>query len=785
MTSEPMESTNADAVRRSARQVVERETDLARYRGLRNSLPGIRPEWLSLVRELGWNAVLVPESHGGLGLGLTDTAAIAEELGRGLLGEPLCATWVLSVAVLLHVGPGEARDTLLREIAGGTRTVTLAFAERASGFDVGPFDTHIRTDAGVHWLVGQKRFVVGAAIADTMIVAVREDGGTSLWRVPSSATGVGLEHEWRVDGSPSSTVRYEGVRLRDVDRIAGPSIGGVALERGLGDAAAIAAAEMVGVMSRALEITLEYLRTRVQFGKPLGSFQALQHMAVEMFLQRELASACLSSVLATLDDPLADPATRALAASRAKARCADACLRVTRDALQLHGAMGFTDECDVGLYLKRAMTLSAWLGTATVHRRRISDQRSRISSERAESAELQAELRTARDRIMALPPQERDWESLDDETFRRIAADFFASNLPPSLRYLPRRPTWVEVEPWYRALSEAAWLAPAWPASYGGMGLGASKLMVYSEEMGRSGAPRHLEQGINYIGPLLIARGTEAQKAHFLPRILTGEHLWCQGYSEPNAGSDLASLRTRARIDGDEFFIDGEKVWTTMAHHANHIYVLARTSDASAKQGGISLILVDMRQPGVKVRPIRNIKGHEEFCQVRFERARAPLANLVGELDQGWQVSRALLGFERNTVGSPRQCQLALERLDIVARASSFWEDPGFVDRTTSVWMDVADLAALYARFVQSVRDGATPGHEVSVMKIWATETLQRVTELTIEAAGERGAIAGRQVFGERAMDIVMPFLDARSVTISAGSSQVQRNVIAKRVLNL
>ena len=775
----------ADAVRHSARAVVERERDLAHYRASRQTLPGVRPEWLGLMRALGWTAALVPEAHGGLGMRLADMAAIVDELGRGLLGEPVCAVAVLPVRLLLHGDPGPVRDTLLRGIASGECTVVVAHAEQAEGVASTSFDTR-RIVLGQRSVIrGRKRFVAGACIADTLLVAASDGAGTSIWRIPMDAAGVRVEVAWHVDGSPCTTVHFDDVHVGPDDRIVGPEAGGAALERALCETVTMVAAETVGVMSRALEITLDYLRTRVQFGKPLGSFQALQHMAVEMFLQRELAAACMAHAVGVLDDPSSDASARSLAASRAKARCAEAGLRVTRDAIQLHGAMGFTDECDVGLYLKRAMVLSAWLGTATVHRRRVTALRPRGSQADAAGGALAPEVRAIRDGIMARKPEDRDWASLDDEVFRRIAADFFASNLPASLRYFPRRPTWAEIEPWYRALSTAGWLAPAWPTAYGGMGLGASQLMVYSEEMGRSGAPRHLEQGINYIGPLLIARGTDAQKAHFLPCILSGEHLWCQGYSEPNAGSDLASLRTRARIDGDTFVIDGEKIWTTMAQHATHIYVLARTSDGASKQAGISLILVDMRQPGIQVRPIRNIKGHEEFCQVRFDGARAPLTNLVGELDQGWQVSRALLGFERNTVGSPRQCQLALERLDIVARASDAPVDPVVDDRTTAVWMDVADLAALYGRFVQSVRDGATPGHEVSIMKIWATETLQRVTELIIETAGEQGAIAGTQAFGGEAIDIVTPFLDARSTTISAGSSQVQRNVIAKRVLGL
>ncbi|MDE1947192.1 MAG: acyl-CoA dehydrogenase family protein [Burkholderiales bacterium] len=381
--------------------------------------------------------------------------------------------------------------------------------------------------------------------------------------------------------------------------------------------------------------------------------------------------------------------------------------------------------------------------------------------------------------------RQTDWNALSDDEFRRAAADFFAAHVPPHLRHLSRRARWAEVKPWYHRLSQQGWLVPSWPREWGGMGLSQSKVLVYLEELERSGAPRVMDQGLMNIGPLLIARGTDEQRRRLLPPILSGEHTWCQGYSEPNAGSDLASLRTEARIEGDEFVINGQKIWTSVAFDANHMFALVRTDKTVKKQAGISFVMIDLRQPGVTVRPIRNIAGHEELCEVFLDDVRTPLSNLVGELNKGWDVAKALLGFERIWSGSPRQSMRALLRLRQLAAASGKAEDPVFADKLAQVTMDVLDSAAAYEHFAQIMRTGGSFGFEVSMLKIWATETCQRVTELMVEAAGDLGTLLGEVDVQGQAIDVLYPFLDCRAFTIYGGSSQVQRNILAKNVLDL
>lgn len=386
---------------------------------------------------------------------------------------------------------------------------------------------------------------------------------------------------------------------------------------------------------------------------------------------------------------------------------------------------------------------------------------------------------------MIFPTQKQDWNALGDDEFRRIAADFFEQNVPRHLRFLNRRPAWKEVEGWYHTLSGAGWLCPGWPVEYGGMGLSPSKYLIYVEELEKCGTPRVMDQGIMNLGPVLIARGSQAQREKYLPRILSAEHLWCQGYSEPGAGSDLASLRTEAVIDGNEFVINGHKIWTSMAMEANHLFALVRTDKTVKKQAGISFVMIDMNQPGVTVRPIRNIAGHEELCEVFLDNVRTPLDNLVGQLNDGWQVAKALLGFERVWSGSPRQSLLALLRLEKVARLTGRIDDPVFQDRLSQITFDVLDGASAYERTAQIMRTGGSFGSEVSVLKIWATETCQRVTELLVEAAGDTGMLLGDVDFGDEAVNVLHPFLDCRAFTIYGGSNQIQRNILAKTVLDL
>ncbi len=377
-----------------------------------------------------------------------------------------------------------------------------------------------------------------------------------------------------------------------------------------------------------------------------------------------------------------------------------------------------------------------------------------------------------------------DYDSLDDNAFRLMVREWIAANYPQRIRNPPRRLGREETREWYLLLSRQGWLCPGWPREYGGMGLSAGKQLIMMEEMEEYGCARLPDSGVTMLGPLLIRYGDEAQRARFLPRILSGEDIWCQGYSEPNAGSDLASLRTEARLENGEWVINGQKTWTTMGSEANWIFLLVRTERSAKAQHGISFLLVPMDSPGIEVRPILNLELHGEFCEVFFNDVRVPYDSLVGEINQGWSMAKALLGFERIFLGSPKQSTFALQRLERLARHLGLWHDPLFARRFAALSMDLDSHKALYERFAERLRRGESLGPEVSMLKIFQSELFQRISELGLEVAGEDSALL--QPFAEDPeLHPAGIFIQSRPTTIYGGSNEIQRNILAKSVLGL
>jgi alkylation response protein AidB-like acyl-CoA dehydrogenase len=382
-------------------------------------------------------------------------------------------------------------------------------------------------------------------------------------------------------------------------------------------------------------------------------------------------------------------------------------------------------------------------------------------------------------------PPDRDWNAMDDEVFRTLVRTEFEAHYPSHLRYPARRLLWRENGDWFRRMAEKGWIAPNWPIEFGGMGLSAAKLLIFLEEQERWGIARYQDHGTLMVGPVLIRFGTDEQRQRFLPPILACQHRWCQGYSEPNSGSDLASLRTEAVLHGDEFIVNGQKIWTTMAYDVDHIFVLARTDTNAKKQDGISFFLADLSSPGITVRKIRDIAGHDELCEVFFEDVRVPASNLVGAINQGWTIAKSLLGFERISLGSPKMPEYGLQVLGQVARACAAENDPTFRDRFGALQLDAQQLGDIYRKFAAKAERGEVLGAEVSLLKIFATELFQRIADLIVEVAGPLSGLAGDVVVGSETLNLLGPFYKARSATIYGGSNEIQRNIIAKQVLDL
>ncbi len=389
----------------------------------------------------------------------------------------------------------------------------------------------------------------------------------------------------------------------------------------------------------------------------------------------------------------------------------------------------------------------------------------------------------------------------EDLAFRDEVRQFIADEHPKELLGIRYRQNLKREEmlSWHQILYKKGWIAPNWPVEYGGTGWTPMQRYIFSEECARAETVTILPFGLNMVGPVIYTFGSDEQKERFLPKILSAENWWCQGYSEPEAGSDLASLRTTAVLDGDEYVINGQKTWTTLAQFANWIFVLARTDPDTKPQAGISFFLVDMNTPGVSVRPIKLIDGSYEVNDTFFDNVRVPRENMIGEENQGWTYAKFLLGHERVGIAGVARSKTALSYVrDMAARelvdSVPLDEDDGFSTKLAEVEIDLTALEFTELRVLAAESQGHRPGAEASVLKIRGTEIQQRITELAVEAVGHYGFPKGPSeddtspvatVGPEYAVGAVDNYLQMRKTSIYGGSNEIQRNIIAKMALGL
>ena len=390
------------------------------------------------------------------------------------------------------------------------------------------------------------------------------------------------------------------------------------------------------------------------------------------------------------------------------------------------------------------------------------------------------------------------------QAFRAEVAAFLDEHLPegwPGIGALDEDAAWAFARAWRATLAQHGYLALTWPVEYGGRGLTKLHQVVLMEELARAGVPYGLPQdtfGLKMLANTLLRWGTEEQKRRFLPRILSGEDVWCQGYSEPDAGSDLVSLRTRAVRDGDSWVINGQKIWTSGAQHCDWIFVLARTAPQAPPHRGISFLLVPLRQPGIEVRPFRMLTGRDHFNEVFFTDARTDADLVVGEVNDGWQVANTLLGYERGeeAATNPILFRAELDRLVDLARHYSRDTDPVIRQRIAWCWSKVEIMRYLGYRILTGWLNGAAPGPETSIAKLFWSEYHQQVTALAMDIMGMDGQVlSGRQPLRTYRTDDpgaantsgswTITYLTALSGTIYAGTSEIQRNILAERVLGL
>src|SRR3954468_7830824 len=370
--------------------------------------------------------------------------------------------------------------------------------------------------------------------------------------------------------------------------------------------------------------------------------------------------------------------------------------------------------------------------------------------------------------------------SAEELAFRDEIRSWLEKNLPAELRakvagyeHLSRE----DLLSWHRILAKKGWVAPSWPKEWGGTGWNVVQRYIFEEELGYVGSPPLIPFGLTMCAPVLLPFGSEVQKKRFLPRIYNGEDFWCQGYSEPGSGSDLASLKTKALRQGDHYVVNGQKIWTTLAHYADWIFCLVRTDPTLEKrQEGISFLLIDMKTPGITIRPLILMDGAHEVNEVFFDDVKVPVENLVHQEGKGWTVAKYLLGYERMNTGRIGASKRELEKLKDFARNIS---DIRFRDRLSRLEVELMALEITNLRFLDRMRPtGQPPSADVSMLKIKGTEIQQGITELMMQAADPAAT-------DEFTSSIRKRYLSMRKTTIYAGSNEIQRNIIAKMTLGL
>ena len=393
----------------------------------------------------------------------------------------------------------------------------------------------------------------------------------------------------------------------------------------------------------------------------------------------------------------------------------------------------------------------------------------------------------------------------EEQAFRQEVLEFLEEHLSPTVRRASRLSTGVFVDPpwskeWHSALSEKGWITHAWPQEYGGCGWTPVQRYIYESEAARQGAPAVAPMAIGLVGPVICEFGTDWQKEHYLPRIRSGEDYWCQGFSEPGAGSDLSSLKTKAVRDGDDYIVSGEKTWTTHAHFANMIFALVRTSQEEKQQNGISFLLIDMDTPGLTVSPIITIAGDHEVNQVHFDNVRVPATNLVGEEGKGWSYAKYLLEFERGGGAPSTRSRMALERYKTILRNEA-GDTPGkrMIDEK-DVQLRLGQLAArvialetLDMRQVARRQSKGRPGATSSIVKTLGAELLQAIEKASMEALGSHGlpameiegpdfVVSNQSPVPEHGWAISGRHLNGLAGTIFGGASEIQREIISKEL---
>ncbi|MGW6633914.1 acyl-CoA dehydrogenase [Streptomyces cyaneofuscatus] len=697
---------------------------------------GVRPAYWEALAGQGLAGIHLPEEYGGGGGGLLDLAVVLEEAAYGSLPGPYLATALTGAVVRRATGAGAGdlvrgphRDLvrdLLRGLAAGERTAALALT---------PGTLTATPAEGGHRLDGAAPPVLSGEAADLLLLPAAEASGGVLWfLVDAGAKGLTVRPHRSVDPTrPTAEVRADAVLVPAHRTLPLDS----ALVRDL--AAVLLAADACGTAARSLDTAAEHARVREQFGRPIGAFQAVKHLCADMLVRLEQARALTWDAARAADEP---SEVRELTAALAAATAPEAAYSCAKDAIQILGGIGFTWEHGAHLQLRRAVLARQLLGAADAHHLRAA-RLAGAGARRELSLELPAE--AARHRADARP------------------------HLAAARGLAPREAR--------RALAATGYAAPHLPAPYG-LGAGPVQQLAIQQELSDQSIRLSDLSIATWVVPSLIAYGTEAQRERYLPATLRGDLQWCQLFSEPEAGSDLAALRTRAVRTAEGWRITGQKVWTSAARTADHGILLARTDPDAPKHRGLTYFLVDMKRArGIDIRPLKEITGEALFNEVYFDDVLLPADAVVGEVGGGWRVARNTLGNERVHMADQMTFDSGLEAL--IARSAGL--DDTTRTRIGALAAEAHALACIGLRTTLQQVSGLEPGAGASVRKLVQTVHQQKVAELTLELLGPAGAVDEPEA-GERALH---GFLMSRCLTIAGGTTQIQLNVVAERILGL
>jgi alkylation response protein AidB-like acyl-CoA dehydrogenase len=693
----------------------------------------LRELWRAAAVELGLAGLLVPAEQDGTGLELADLVLVLEELGRRPMGLPMLSTGVLAGWALRGLEPAEP---LLAAIAAGDRLATVV---------IDP-DVVVRQQGSTFTVHGVARHVLDGHVADVLLVATAD----GLFAV--AAEHCDRRREDTVDLTrPLAAVEFvaaPATRLGPADPVELADVGALAV-----------AASAVGGAARCLDNAVAHALTRTQFDRPIGANQAIKHTCADLLRALEPARAAVRLAARAAGSAEFGPLV-----SVAKAHATDTYWRAACDHLQIHGALGQTWEHEAHLHYKRAVTDQLLFGEEAAHRERIVGALGQTAAEEPDDhPELRAEVRA----FLA--------------THREIARPAGGAHQPHG-----HRDTEADRH-WRRTLREGRWLCLSWPTEYGGRALSELEIIAVNEEFARAGIDRpQLGMGESLVAPALLAHGTPEQKARFLPRILTEEDVYCQGFSEPEAGSDLAGLRTRGRVEGTELVLDGHKTWTTGADNATMMFALCRTDPEAARHRGLTYVLVPLLDNGILVRPIRQQSGGSGFCEEFVDGARAPLDNVIGGLGHGWQVAMTTLGAERTGeittqyLGYRRELEHLVTRLGEQGRLT----DPLVRQELARLAIGVQLLRASGARVADELRAGRPVEAELAVDKLNWSEFHCDFGAAAVRLQGLAGLVrpAGP---GYQLDEFQRVFTESRGRRIARGTNQIQRDIIAHRVLRL